>query len=458
MLAISLLTAGFLLGFDRTLPALSWVAMHGWAFDLSFVIALAANLLIVVEGVRRYRGNADANERRRIQIVVYTGVAAVFAYAINNVVPLLSALAGRPMQLPWLLQAPLQALVLLPAFALPYAVAVKRVFSPRTVLRRSMQYALARRTLSILMALPVAALAIALVTNRDRPLSDVILGQPLFYAAAIVLAALGFRYRDRAQRWLDRRFFRAEYDGREILVTLAGRVPYEADPAQLVSMVISQIDEALQPEAVAVLAGDDEHLGVVVAQGTDVGALPRDGGLATLLQWSEEPLEIFLDDEQSQAARLPAADRAWLAASGLSLLVPILGGSGDRQTLAGVIALGQKRSEEPFTREDRRLLGAIAAQMSVALDLSRLRRRLSTSPDATAAGVTTVTPSGCDGMPSVVDGKYRIDALIGRGGMGAVYRAHDLRLVRDVAVKVVRAELVANPQSRTRFEREAQIV
>jgi serine/threonine-protein kinase len=57
-----------------------------------------------------------------------------------------------------------------------------------------------------------------------------------------------------------------------------------------------------------------------------------------------------------------------------------------------------------------------------------------------------------------VDNKYRSDQLVGRGGMGAVYRARDLRLDRDVALKVVRAELIGDPEARTRFRREAQIV
>ena len=456
MLAISLLTVAFLLGMDAALPPLAWVAANGWSFDVSFAVAVAANLLIVVEGVGRYRANRDANERRRIQIVVYTGVSAVFAYAINNLVPVLSSLAGRQVQLPWLVEGVLQAVVLLPAFALPYAVAVRHVFSPRTVLRQGLQYALAQRTLSILVALPVAALGFALASDRDRPLGDIVLGQPLFYAICVVLAALGLRYRDASRRWLDRRFFRAEYDGREILVALANRVPYETDPAALVSLVMAQIGSALHPESIVVLAGDDDRLEPISLPGPDVGVLARDGALGTLLRWSDKPLEVFLDDERSPAARLPSVDRAWLAASGLSLLVPILAGTGEQRVLAGLIGLGAKRSEEPYTPEDRQLLSAIAAQMSVALDLSRLRRRLSTG--SRRPEPLTQTPGALAGLPAVVDGKYRVDALIGRGGMGAVFRAHDLRLGRDVAIKVVRSDLAAHPDARARFEREAQIV
>ncbi len=61
-------------------------------------------------------------------------------------------------------------------------------------------------------------------------------------------------------------------------------------------------------------------------------------------------------------------------------------------------------------------------------------------------------------LPRVVDSKYRVDRVLGRGGMGAVYCAHDMRLERDVAIKVVRAELLADPDARSRFRREAQLV
>src|SRR5438093_2141772 len=53
---------------------------------------------------------------------------------------------------------------------------------------------------------------------------------------------------------------------------------------------------------------------------------------------------------------------------------------------------------------------------------------------------------------------YEIVAPIGAGGMGEVYRARDLRLDRDVAIKVLPARLTDDPAALARFEREAKAV
>ncbi len=64
-------------------------------------------------------------------------------------------------------------------------------------------------------------------------------------------------------------------------------------------------------------------------------------------------------------------------------------------------------------------------------------------------------------MPDLIGttlGHYRIVEKIGAGGMGVVYRAHDERLDRDVAIKVLPEDVSANPDRVARFEREARAV
>ncbi|MCA9171415.1 MAG: serine/threonine protein kinase, partial [Planctomycetales bacterium] len=55
-------------------------------------------------------------------------------------------------------------------------------------------------------------------------------------------------------------------------------------------------------------------------------------------------------------------------------------------------------------------------------------------------------------------GPYVIEAMIGRGAMGTVYRAEHIKLKRKVALKIVPPELTSSPQRRRRFQREMEAV
>ena len=60
--------------------------------------------------------------------------------------------------------------------------------------------------------------------------------------------------------------------------------------------------------------------------------------------------------------------------------------------------------------------------------------------------------------PGTALGPYRVDVLIGAGGMGEVYRAHDAKLNRDIALKVLPESLTANSDRLARFTREANVL
>jgi serine/threonine protein kinase/thioredoxin-like negative regulator of GroEL len=61
-------------------------------------------------------------------------------------------------------------------------------------------------------------------------------------------------------------------------------------------------------------------------------------------------------------------------------------------------------------------------------------------------------------LPGGELGRYRIDSMIGAGGMGVVYRATDVALRRDVALKILSPEFAGDPDRLARFRREAQML
>ncbi|HEX2123437.1 MAG TPA: protein kinase, partial [Thermoanaerobaculia bacterium] len=441
-------------------------------------LLLVASLITLAVRLTRIE---DANARRRVKLVFLSFLPGVLAFALSFLVSLLQ-LGHAWQQVTRLLQTPS---TILGSAIFVYAVVRHRIFNVRVLVRRSLQYALARGTLLALMSLPVIGLALFLYANRDESLAVLLTGTPAVYLLLIVPLFLVIRYRKRLLEALDRRYFREQYDARRLLLHVVSIIRGGSDLLALSRAALDEIDKALHPKHISLWQVDPEagqlHRGFYRGEGApfEVTSLSANGTLATLLSADEEPLDVYSRATRTLLQRLPEAEREWLRTCDAYLIVPLL----IDQRLVGLMVLGERKSEEPYGSEDRDLLRMLGAQLALTLDYTRLKQspslvwspapvHLFTSdvlrlcpkcgrcyaPDASQCELDSAPLVPESGVPRVIEDKYVVTKLLGRGGMGSVYLATQKRLNRPVAIKVLLSHLVGSSSMRSRFEREARIV
>ncbi len=450
------------------------------AYSPTGALLLLASLVILVV---RFRRMEDANARRRVKLVFLSLLPGAGAFIFDYTVNTLNLGFGWS-QVSRLLQMPATAIG---SALYAYAVVRHRMYNIRVLVRRSLQYALARSTLLVLMSLPILGLAFFLYRHRRDSLADLLIATPGVYLLLILPLIAVIRYRNRLLEALDRRFFREQYDARRLLLHVVSIVRGGSDVLAISRASLDEIDKALHPKHISLWPLDPEgaqlhrgfHRGEVPA---DVPPLSANGTLAALLANDEEPLDVHGRQTKVLLQRLSDEEREWLRLADAHLIVPLLI---DRR-LAGVMVLGERMSEEPYGGEDRELLRMLGGQLALTLDYTRLKHSPSLvwSPPTPApvhlqmSDVVRLCPR-CDrcyapdavkceldqqdlvsesGVPHVIEEKYVVTRLLGRGGMGSVYLATQKRLNRPVAIKVLLAHLVGSASMRTRFEREARIV
>ena len=354
-----------------------------------------------------------------------------------------------------------------------YAVLVHQALNARLIVRRAIRYAFARYTVLSVAALPVMILLVTLYRQRSESMKTMMSGGN---AALLSVLAIGALLASRGSRnaldRLDRRFFREQYDARLILGALVERCQRAASRMELAEGLRAELVRALHPTSVNVLFLEPGRMEFCATRG-ELRPLPATSEIVKLLQAANTPLNLDLENRKGVAARLPSMERYWLADAGAQLLFPIT--NAQRQPI-GIVALGEKRSELPFSAEDRSLLSTVSA--AAALSLSALsigdagaavRRAI---PDTSIMNPASLciacgqigepdtlkcrrcgSPSVRASLPRVLAGKFRLEDRIGEGGMGVVYRAIDVTLNREVAIKTLP---LVSPRAAARLRREAR--
>ena len=276
--------------------------------------------------------------------------------------------------------------------------------------------------------------------------------------------------------------FREAQSRKRVLVDLVDDLQGRTDRSEVYNLIGYRLDLVFHPSSAHILGVDPEHGRQLILEHSSVGPLPEPPpdlrALRDLARTIRRPFELT----RTRLESLPDSERQWLGESGTVLVVPLVGPA---VRTVGMVLLGGKKAEEPYSLYDKQLLKTLASQISVVLenlhlhdDVSRgrrahrevvsrlLDRNVSVLEECPAChrcfdGGQEVCPH--DGEPleltvpverKVAD-RYLLERRIDRGGMGAIFEAKDLRLDRLVAVKILLE--FGQSESLKRFEREARI-
>ena len=403
-----------------------------------------------------YFDSSQPESRRKIRVIFWGTVAGLGP-------PLLRAGAERytSFRAPGWLDMMLNVILLLVPASFAYAVFKQRVLDVPVLLRRSARYLLVQRGFLLLLCFVCFGLTLLFASS----LSNLSLWRGIGQSTNTALGAVfgtallwgGSRVHTRVSGKIDRAFFRSAYDVRVILENLAKSSRGVASREALARLLHHQLNAALQPASLVVYlaAANGELAAVAGAVPAELCTLSPESLLLVELARQGEPWELPPSGLENDAAT------AVLAPLHSGCLVPIVGREG---RLLGLLALGPRLSEEPYSGEDKGLLASVAGHAGMALENFRLAeniaarleeerrtaREMEIAKDVQARLLPQAAPDletlECEGrclQARLVGGDYYDFLALGRGQLGLV--------LADVSGKGMHAALlVANLQANLR--------
>ncbi|MHB1960049.1 MAG: SpoIIE family protein phosphatase [Acidobacteriaceae bacterium] len=350
--------------------------LNPWIDGIVNPINLICVLLYWVAIFDKLRSASTPDARRRMQVLCAGSVVGLGSVLIVFV--LLPNLHLDLSRYNWLSISGAVLFLFFP-FALAYVVVVQRAMDVRILLRMGTKYALARATLTTvrvsLLATLIASLIVALRSPSITPRSAIeiaVLGG--------LLLLLRSQFTRNLSSWLDRKFFREAYNSEQLLAELSHRVRKYNDSGPMLEMVLKSLAETLHIDKIAVLLRGSKSFQLQQAVGIDIDGFPGGGSVhlpmnsttVRNLMRINTPVQLYRENPDGWLLLASSSERNLLDSMSTELLLPLPG----RDQLMGLMTLGPKRSEEPYTPSDLRLLESVATQTGLALEIGNLARSL----------------------------------------------------------------------------------
>jgi sigma-B regulation protein RsbU (phosphoserine phosphatase) len=257
--------------------------------------------------------------------------------------------------------------------SLAYTVIVQRALDLRIILRQGTRYAFARGTLWVLQVLVFTFLGFRIFHFAHTSGRGAQLIAPIVFV--VIVLFLRLRIARPLSLWIDRRFFREAYSVDKVLVELSEQARTFTETEPLLRTITERISQTLHVERIAFLLRQGKLFQLQYAQGipsTLNASLAENSSTMRALAIDRSPKRVFRDHPDPWLALAAPAEVSVLDGLEAELLLPLPG----RTSLIGVMALGPKLSEEPYSRSDRRLLSSVALQTGLAIENSALVHHL----------------------------------------------------------------------------------
>jgi sigma-B regulation protein RsbU (phosphoserine phosphatase) len=337
---------------------------------LSYLYALGGEGLAVASLIGNSFRAVSAEAQRKARVIVWGMACGLSPVILLGATFYLTG--GRFQETPfWLYAFCVLALYLFP-LSFAYAVVKHRVLEIPVLLRRSARYVLVQRGFVLLSFLGSIAAVLAFIAVFTRifgahPEKALPAGLGFGVVFGVVWTVAGMQLQQRVGKRIDRAFFRNAYDARMILEELGEQVRAGKDRWSLASMLEQQITSALHPQSMAIYfetaPGRLATQTAPVAEGLE--EISSDAPVLAELAGRGKPWEVPVELGGDVLSGLPGAKA--------ECLVPILGREG---RLIGLIGLGPRLSEEPYSSEDKRLLASVASQAGIALESLQLAEQM----------------------------------------------------------------------------------
>lgn len=311
------------------------------------------------------------DERRRLNIL-RTGASIslfpTFLIVVYSLIRDRDVFAG----VPWAIEMTALCMLALFPLTMAYVIVVERAMDLRVVVRQSVKYTLARGGLRVFRALLLMSAVLIFTTpigHGWRP--------ALVASAAVGLVVIRRKNMDRASIWIDKKFFREAYNAELLLSELALEVGSYVEIDPLLETVARRIGNTLHVEDIVILVHEGNRYRTRYStRGGEPMDLAANSHLLKLPGGQAEPLQVYLDKPQPWMRALDTTELQTLAFMRSEVLLTLQGQGTGGSEIIGVMSLGAKKSGEPYSRTDLRLLQTIAVQMGMALHNSRLASSL----------------------------------------------------------------------------------